>query len=156
MERARNLLAVVPGSFVSGAELLLLRDLAAARDAGWDVAVACSDGPLGASLADARIERIAIPDLRLGSGVRVVGWARVALASVRAARALRRARVGGSSNGLVLVNGVNALPASVLGARHRPVVYFVHDVLVRRDRLAIVRLVRRRVRGAIAVSDAAA
>ena len=39
MERGRNLLAVVPGSFVSGAELLLLRDLEAARNAGWAAAL---------------------------------------------------------------------------------------------------------------------
>src|SRR3954471_22515402 len=90
MDPGRNLLAVVPGSFVSGAELLLLRDLTAARGAGWRVRVACADGPLVGMLATAGIERVAIPDLRLGSAARAVGAARLAAATLGAARALRR------------------------------------------------------------------
>jgi glycosyltransferase involved in cell wall biosynthesis len=153
MERARNLLAVVPGSFVSGAEMLLVRDLVAARSAGWTVRVACSDGPLVDRLRGVGIERVAIPDLRLGSGARVAAGARVGLATVGAALALGRARL---PDEVLLVNGANALPAAAIGRRGRPVVLFAHDVLVRRDRLALVRRIRRFVRGAIAVSDAVA
>ncbi|HEY3833483.1 MAG TPA: glycosyltransferase family 4 protein [Acidimicrobiia bacterium] len=153
MERGRNLLAVVPGSFVSGAELLLLRDLDAARSAGWGVRVACSDGPLVERLAHCDIERIAIPDLRLGEGPKPLAAGRLASTTLGAARALRRDR---RSSELLLVNGVNALPAAVLARQGRPVVLFAHDVLVRRDRLTLARLARRAVRGAIAVSDATA
>jgi glycosyltransferase involved in cell wall biosynthesis len=153
MERGRNLLAVVPGSFVSGAELLLLRDLDAARRAGWAVRVACSDGPLVERLASCDMERLTIPDLRLGEGPRPLAAGRLAAATAGAARALRRDR---RPSELVLVNGINALPAAALARRGRQVVLFAHDVLVRRDRLALARVTRRVVRGAIAVSEAAA
>ncbi|HEY1740562.1 MAG TPA: glycosyltransferase family 4 protein [Acidimicrobiia bacterium] len=153
MEHGRNLLGVVPGSFVSGAELLLLRDLDAARSAGWGVRVACSDGPLVERLAASGIERVTIPDLRLGEGPRPLAAARLAGTTLGAARAMRRGR---RPSELLLVNGVNALPAAVLARRGRPVVLFAHDVLVRRDRLTLARIARRAVRGAIAVSDATA
>ncbi len=151
--RARSILAVVPGSFVSGAELLLLRDLAAARAAGWGVRVACAEGPLVARLHADGMEHVTIPELRLGSGSRWRAGGSLARATIGAARALRRAR---RTDEVWLVNGVNALPAAVLGAARRaPVVYYAHDVLVRRDRLLLARLARRAIAGALAVSDAA-
>src|SRR4051794_491862 len=126
MEPGRNLLAVVPGRFVSGAEMLLLRDLVAARDAGWQVRAACSDGPLVEQLHEAHIERLAIADLRLGGGNRLVAGGRLAVATVAAGRVLRRQP---RNPELVLVNSINALPAAVLARRDRPVVLFAHDVL---------------------------
>jgi glycosyltransferase involved in cell wall biosynthesis len=153
MEPARNLLAVVPGSFVSGAEMLLLRDLRAARTAGWSVRVACNDGPLVARLADEGIERVAIADLRLDEGRRALAGARLARATIATARTLRGVR---REHEVLLVNGINALAPSVLARGDGTVVLFAHDVLVRRDRLALARVSRRRVRGAIAVSRAAA
>ncbi len=153
MEPGRNLLAVVPGSFVSGAELLLVRDLVAARAAGWVVRVACSDGDLVARLDREGIARLPIADLRLGSGPRPLAGARLALGTIATAATLRRA---GRRPDLLLVNGLNALPAALLARRDRPVVLFAHDVLVRRDRMMLARLARRLLHGAVAVSDAAA
>ena len=149
----RRVIGVIPGSLVSGAEAVLLRDLVAARDAGWSVRVACSDGPFVDRAAAVGVERVEIPDLRLAPGSRAVAFARLAVASVRTAWTLRRAL---APNELVLANGLNVLPAcSLLGRRHR-IVYFGHDVLIRRDRLALLRLVRRSIHLVIAVSDAVA
>ncbi len=153
MEPGRNLLAVVPGSFVSGAELLLLRDLDAARRAGWSVRVACSDGPLVTRVTDSGFERLRIDDLRLGPGNRAVGYGGLVRNTLRTARSLRQSR---HEPELVLANGVNALPAAIAARRGRPVVLFAHDVLVRRDRLTLTRMASRALRGVIAVSDAAA
>lgn len=149
----RRVIGIVPGSLVSGAEAVLLRDLAAARRAGWEVRVACSDGPFVDRARAAGIERVAIPDLRLDDGHRALAFARLARRAVAAGRVLRRALRPGE---VVLANGLNVLPATALVARTHRVVYFGHDVLIRQDRLALLRAVRRRVHLAVAVSDAVA
>lgn len=149
----RRVIGIVPGSLVSGAEAVLLRDLAAARRAGWEVRVACSDGPFVDRARAAGIARIAIPDLRLDDGHRALAFARLARRAVAAGRVLRRALRPGE---VVLANGLNVLPATAFVARTHRVVYFGHDVLIRQDRLALLRAVRRRVHLAVAVSDAVA
>src|SRR5204863_6517857 len=87
-DRPRRVLAVVPGGQVSGAEMVLVRDLTAARMEGWAVRCACADGPLIDELIDAGIAHVPIPDLRLPGGSRPVGLGRVALRSLRTARRL--------------------------------------------------------------------
>ena len=81
-DRPRRVLAVVPGGEVSGAEMVLLRDLTAARIEGWVVRCACTDGPLVEELVDAGIAHVPIPDLRLPGGPRPVALARVLVRSL--------------------------------------------------------------------------
>jgi GT2 family glycosyltransferase len=152
-ERTRRVLAVVPGAAVSGAEMVLLRDLTAARIAGWAVRCACADGPLVEELIDAGIPQVPIPDLRLPDGPRPVALARVAMRSITAARRLRR---GVRRDEIVLANGINTLPALRIARLRSRTVFFAHDVLVREDRLRIARLGARVIDIAVAVSDAVA
>ena len=152
-EGTKRLVGVVPGSLVSGAESVLLRDVIAARDAGWHIRVACSDGPFVVKLQERGVERIKIPDLRLRDGNRLVAFVWAAASALIAAIALRRKLESGD---IILANSINVLPATALiSGRHR-VVYFGHDVLIRRDRLALLKLLRRSVFIAVAVSDAVA
>jgi glycosyltransferase involved in cell wall biosynthesis len=152
-----RLLAVANSKQFSGAEVALMRVLLAAGDRGWERRVAGPAGPFGTRLSDAGIHRAPIPQLSLGSGPRPVAAAalaaRTALAGARLRAEARRADV-------VFVNGLLALPAVALAqARMRqkvPVVWFVHDVVQRRDRLAVLRRIAPTVDLAIAVSNAAA
>jgi GT2 family glycosyltransferase len=152
-DRPRRVLAVVPGGQVSGAEMVLLRDLTAARVAGWAVRCACADGPLVEELIDAGIAQLPIPDLRLPDGPRAIGLARAAFRSMVAARRLRRVV---RRDEIVLANGVNTLPALRLARLNSRTVFFAHDVLVREDRLRLARLGATVVDVAVAVSDAVA
>jgi glycosyltransferase involved in cell wall biosynthesis/GT2 family glycosyltransferase len=152
-ERIRRVLAVVPGGQVSGAEMVLVRDLTAARIAGWAVRCACADGPLVEELIDAGIPQVPIPDLRLPDGPRAIALARVAARSITAARRLRRAV---RRDEIVLANGVNTLPALRIARLRSRTVFFAHDVLVRDDRLRIARLGSAVIDVAVAVSDAVA
>jgi hypothetical protein len=104
-------LGVTPGGIVSGAETVLLRDLAAAQDAGWTVRLACADGVLVQRAAALGIERIAVPDLRLPPGPQPLAAARTVASAARAAWLLRRATTPGE---VIIANGLNTLP--VLGA----------------------------------------
>jgi glycosyltransferase involved in cell wall biosynthesis len=133
--------------------MVLLRDLTAARIAGWTVRCACADGPLVEELIDAGIAQIPIPDLRLPDGPRPIALARVAWRSFVAARKLRRAA---RRDDIVVANGVNTLPALRIARLHNRIVYFVHDVIVREDRIRVARLAVPVVDLAIAVSDAVA
>jgi len=149
----RRVLAVVPGGQVSGAEMVLLRDLTAARIAGWIVRCACADGPLVEELIDSGIAQVPIPDLRLPDGPRPIALARAAARSIVAARRLRRAV---RPDEIVLANGVNTLPALRAARLDRRTVFFAHDVLVRGDRLRIARFGAAVIDLAVAVSDAVA
>ena len=153
VDRPRRVLAVVPGGQVSGAEMVLLRDLTAARIDGWAVRCACSDGPLVEELIDAGIAQLPIPDLRLPDGPQAIGLARVAFRSLVAARRLRRVV---RRDEIVLANGVNTLPTLRFARLHSRTVFFAHDVLVRKDRIRLARLGAAVVDVAVAVSDAVA
>jgi glycosyltransferase involved in cell wall biosynthesis len=133
--------------------MVLLRDLTAARIAGWAVRCACADGPLVEELIDAGIPQVPIPDLRLPDGPRPVALARVAMRSYAAARRLRRAV---RPDEIVIANGVNTLPALRLARLQSRIVFFAHDVLVREDRLRIARLGAALIDVAVAVSDSVA
>jgi GT2 family glycosyltransferase/glycosyltransferase involved in cell wall biosynthesis len=152
-DRPRRVLALVPGGQVSGAEMVLLRDLTAARIAGWAVRCACADGPLVEELIDAGIAQVPIPDLRLPDGPRAIALARVALRSFVAARRLHRVV---RRDEIVLANGVNTLPTLRMARLRSRTVFFAHDVLVRADRLRLARLGAAGIDVAVAVSDAVA
>ena len=149
----KRLLGVVPGSLVSGAESVLLRDCLAARNAGWEVRIACSDGPFVQRLASEGVERISIPDLRLGDGNRFLAFAHAMINAARAAYKLRRSLLPSE---LVIANSINVLPATAFAAKTHRVIYFGHDVLIRRDRLTLLKALRHRVHLAVAVSDTVA
>ena len=149
----KHIIGIVPGSLVSGAESVLLRDMIAARAAGWTIRIACSDGPLEERLRLEGIERVPIPDLRLGEGHRKFAFARAALNAARAAFALRRQLHRGE---IIVANSINVLAATALVSRKRRVLYIGHDVLIRKDRLLLLRLVRSSVHIAIAVSEVVA
>ena len=151
-EPTRRVLAVVPGGQVSGAEMVLLRDLTAARIAGWAVRCACADGPLVEELIDAGIAQVPIPDLRLPDGPRPIALARWRCDRSRPRRLRRAVR----RDEIVLANGVNTLPALRVARLHSRTVFFAHDVLVRDDRLRIARLGAPVIDIAVAVSDAVA
>ncbi len=149
----RDIVGVAPGGVVSGAERVLLRDLVAARGAGWSVRLACADGPLADQARELGITRITIPDLRLPEGRRLTAATRMFARAAGASITLRRATKRGE---IVVANGLNTLPALTVVARRSPVVYFAHDVLVRPDRVRLLRMFARTVRRAIAVSEAVA
>ena len=151
-DRPRRVLAVVPGGQVSGAEMVLLRDLTAARIDGWAVRCACTDGPLVEELVDAGIAHLPIPDLRLPDGPRPIALARLARSVVTARRLRRTVR----RDEIVLANGVNTLPALRMARLRSRTVFFAHDVLVRDDRLRLARLGAPVIDVAVAVSDAVA
>ena len=83
-----------PAAQVSGAEMVLLRDLTAARIAGWTVRCACTDGPLVEELDRRRASRRSrSPISGCPTGRGRSRWPRVALRSLvaAAAAAARRA-----------------------------------------------------------------
>ena len=152
-DRPRRMLALVPGGEVSGAEMVLLRDMTAARIDGWAVRCACTDGPLVDELVDVGIAHLPIPDLRLPDGPRLIALARVFTRSYRAARRLRRTV---RRDEIVVANGINILPALRMARLRNRTVFFAHDVLVRKDRLRLARFGARVIDIAVAVSDAVA
>jgi glycosyltransferase involved in cell wall biosynthesis len=133
--------------------MVLLRDLQAARTAGWSVRVACAPGPFVDRLARAQIAHTSFPELKPRGGHRLLSMSGLALRSLRAAFKLRRLARRAD---VVVVNGVNALVPLRLARLSLPRVYFVHDVVVRADRVSLVRFGAPAVDLAIAVSDAAA
>lgn len=148
-----RLVAVSHTGLVSGAERVLIRVLHAARDEGWDVSCLAPDGSLATALEELGVTRHRIPDLTLPTGLRAFAFLRLVASWVRAVTPLRRA---GDGADVVLVNGLLALPALRL-ARLRgrvPVAWLVHDLVVRRDRLALLRRCLPAVDLAICVSAA--
>jgi glycosyltransferase involved in cell wall biosynthesis len=147
----RRMLAVNPTGIVSGAELALLRLLDAAKTAGWEITVAAPAGPLVGRVDSLGVSRLAIQELKLATVPRVFAVPLTAMRWLRAAPRLRRAASGVD---LVLVNSLLALPALRIARVRVPVVWFVHDVIRRRDRLALLRASVSVVGLAIAPSEA--
>ncbi|MGH8983325.1 MAG: glycosyltransferase family 4 protein [Acidimicrobiia bacterium] len=132
----RRVLAVNPSGLCSGAEIALLRVLRAAQRAGWRVDVATPDGPLAERVAREALPRTRLPELRFSKLPKPLSLATAATRSLRAASVLRHAA---SEADVVLVNGWHALPAVRLARVPCAVVWFVHDVLRRRDQQAVVK-----------------
>jgi glycosyltransferase involved in cell wall biosynthesis len=146
-----RLVAISHTGLFSGAERVLVNYLTAAARS-WDVSCLTPAGALSGRLTAAGVEHRLIPELKLPAGPRPAAMVRLSSRWLRAARIVRAAAARAD---IVLVNGVLALPAVRLAGVGVPVVWLVHDVIVRRD----LRLVARSAGGvvdlAIGVSDAA-
>jgi GT2 family glycosyltransferase/glycosyltransferase involved in cell wall biosynthesis len=148
-----RLLAIAGSGWYAGAEMVLLRDLDAARAAGWSVRVACAPGPLVDQLSRLNIPYTRFPQLKPRGGNRAVSLVGVFFRGL--AGALRLRTLARDAD-VVLVNGVNALLPLRLARLRVPSIYYVHDVVVRGDRLAMLRFGAPAIDLAIAVSEAAA
>lgn len=151
--RGPRLLAVSHTGLASGAETVLLRVLAGARDAGWTVACLSPPGAMAERLDAAGIRRLPLPELKLPAGVRALAALRLALRWLRAGRRIRRASRAAD---IVLVNGILALPALEVARPRKPTAWLVHDVIHRPSWLVILWTCGRAVDLAIAVSESAA
>ncbi len=132
---------------------MLLRALSTAVGRGWTVRCLCPPGPLAQDLTAAGVPTIAIPELSLPSGPRTLALLRLAIRTLMAALAVRRAARG--SDG-ILLNGLLGLPAVALARPRPPVIYLVHEVIRRPDRVRLLRQLRSAVKLAIAISSAGA
>jgi len=148
-----RLLAVSHTGEHSGAEVVLRRLLRAATEAGWVVSAASPEGPMAEALRQDGVVVHLLPDLKLPSGPAPLAAAQLGVRQVVAAIRLRRP-VGSADT--VVVNGLLGLGALLPFRRRARVVWLVHDVIERRDRLFFLRLFRRAAGLTVAVSDATA
>ena len=148
-----RLVALTATGQVSGAERVLVRLLAAAAEAGWEVTCLAPSGALGDELAAVGVRRL--PGLELGraGGSRPTAAAGQLVRWARAARLLRRAARGCD---VVLVNSLTGLPVLRAARLRAPAVWLAHDVLVSRDRLRLFRACRSALSCVLAVSAAVA
>lgn len=148
-----KVLAVSHTGLLSGAERVLVGQLSHLVRMGHEVTLACADGPLAAEASTEGINVTTIRELKPGPGPRPLAMAGLALSHARTARPLRTLAQNAD---VVLFNSALALPAT--GGRHLgpPTGLFIHDVMIRSDRRAILRLFRGAVDRAFAVSNTAA
>lgn len=145
-----RLLALSHTGLLSGAELVLLRALLAARQRGWAVRCLCPPGPFADRLREEGVTVLDVPDLKLANGPRPLAAALAGLRAMRVARVLRRATADGD---VLLVNGLLGLPAARLARPAVPVVLLGHDIIARADWRALLRLVAPVVTLALPVSE---
>ena len=148
-----RLVALTGTGQVSGAERVLVRLLAAAVEAGWDVTCLAPAGALSDELAAAGVRRLPAPELGRAGGSRPAAAAGVLLRWAQATRLLRRAARGSD---LVLVNSLTALPVLRAARVRAPAAWLAHDVLVSPDRLRLFRACRGALTCVLAVSEAVA
>lgn len=148
-----KVLAVSHTGLLSGAERVLLGQLSHALTMGHNVTLACAAGPLAIEAASKGIAVESIRELKPGSGPRPLALAGLAINHALTARPLRKLARNAD---VVLFNSSLALPAT--GGRHlgRPTGLCVHDVMIRSDRKATLRLFRGVIDRAFPVSNAAA
>ena len=137
----------------SGAEVVLERFVRAAVESGWRMTILVPEGPARDRFAATGAVIREGPDLRLPSGPKLLGSANRALVSLVAARLLRKEA---HQADLVLVNGIHSLPALAVARVRIPSVWFLHQVITSRFRLALVRFTRHCGYFTLAVSEAAA
>ncbi|WP_148611765.1 glycosyltransferase family 4 protein [Nocardioides rubriscoriae] len=145
-----RLVALTSTGQVSGAERVLLRTLAAAVAAGWDVECLAPAGPLEAQVAATGARHREIPELGL-AGRSPVAVLRTLVRWLRTAWLLRRTARGAD---VVLVNSLLALPALRLAGRTPPAAWLAHDVVVAPGRLRLYRLCRSALTTVVGVSAA--
>jgi glycosyltransferase involved in cell wall biosynthesis len=104
-------------------------------------------------VAAAGADVTSIPELTLGDGPKPAAAARLCGRNAAVVPALRREA---READLVLVNGLLALPVVAAARLRTPVVWLVHDVVTRRDRVLLARLFGRFLKGIVAVSEVAA
>ncbi|MGU3293541.1 glycosyltransferase family 4 protein [Williamsia sp. M5A3_1d] len=141
---------------MSGAEKVMLDLVQAALCDGHRVTVACPAGPLVGRLPPT-VEHLVIDHLGLtgeSGAARLVGGVQLVARWLRTGRRLRAAAAG--PDVAVVVNSLNALPAARPAAGARGVSWLVHDTVVTGRQRAVIRLARRGIRRAVAVSDATA
>lgn len=148
-----KILVLCHTALFGGAELVLERVVKAALGEGWSVMVVAPPGEAHERFESTGATVMTGPDLRLPAGPKSLGIAKRAVASVTAARLLRRTA---READLVVVNGVQALPALAIARLHTPSVWIVQQTIVSGPRLALVRLCMNRRLFPVAVSDAAA
>lgn len=146
-----RLLALAGTGQVSGAERVLLRTLAAARERGWAVTCVTPPGPLEAALREHGVRVVTMPELGLAAGPRAVAVPRTLLRWLRAAATVRRASRDAD---VLLANALTALPVLRLARCRPPALWLAHDVVVRADRLRTVRLAAPALRRIVGVSAA--
>ncbi len=148
-----RLLIVSHTSLLSGAEAVLLRVVQGAEARGWKVVGAIPPGALASRLSQTGVSVVSIPDLKLPAGPRPTAASLLAARNVVASRVI--ATAAGQAD-VMLVNGLLALPAVRIARPKAPVAWLVHDVLIRRSLLQLLRFSAGAVDVAIAVSQAAA
>ncbi|MBW3575666.1 MAG: glycosyltransferase family 4 protein [Actinobacteria bacterium] len=148
-----RLLAVSHTGLASGAERVMVRALRAAVEDGWQVACLSPEGPLATDLKSVGALPLSFPDLMLPGGPRPIAMARLLARWVGAAIRVQRSSAQAD---VVVVNGLAALPALRLSRPSCPVVWLVHDVVVRRDRRALLRWCSGAVDLAVCVSQSVA
>jgi glycosyltransferase involved in cell wall biosynthesis len=152
----RRMLAINPTGLVGGAELVLERLLEAAQNHGnWRLVAAIPDGRLTERLQARHVTVVAIPDLKLPMGPRLLAVPRALIRAAGAARRIRRAAVELGVD-VIVANGLLALPAVRLARPRCPVVLLVHDMLDRRAFRLVLRCFGRIVDTAVVPSEAVA
>lgn len=141
---------------VSGAEKVLLDLVGEARRSGREVIVACPSGRLSEALPEG-VRHVPIAQLGLG-GER--GVAR-AVAAVRllyrwVAASLKLRTLIRSDDTDTVVNSLFALPVARFARPARGASWLVHDTMTSSKQRAVVKISRRGIRLAVAVSDATA
>jgi glycosyltransferase involved in cell wall biosynthesis len=146
-----RLLVVSPSGGRGGAETMLLRLVQAAIAAGWQVLALVPTGPLHAALVEAGATTSPLPVIALGTGARGLAVARLGAACLRAATSVRRAERDAD---VLVANGLLVLPVLRLVPRRSRRVWWAHDVVVRGDRVRLVRWAAPAVDRVVAVSEA--
>lgn len=152
-EAPRRVLAVNPTAMFSGAERVLVDYLTHLQASDWTVRCACPEGPLTDQLAARGLPWAPIEDLKLPAGNKVRAVTDMARAWRAAGRSFGDLAINAD---LVLVNGLMALPALRMAGLSAPLVWLVHDVIVRPDLQLLVRGAAGAVDLAVPVSEAAA
>ncbi|WP_020100405.1 glycosyltransferase family 4 protein [Mycobacterium sp. 360MFTsu5.1] len=136
---------------VSGAEVVLLRLIEAARERGDQVRVVSPVGVLADRLPE-DVAHVEIDELDLGgaSGVaRVLALGTLARRWIRAAAVIRR---NVDAHDVVIVNSLLALPAARFARLRQGVSWLVHDTIDEAKQRAMVKIGRPAIRRAVAVS----
>jgi len=139
LDGTRRLIAVTPIGEQGGAEAVLVRLLAAAVAAGWEVQCCCPRGEVAQQLRDAGVRVRRIPPALAGTGtlrfvvlgLRLLGVAAVVAASGRADVVL--------SNGLTTLLPLRLLRTVGLLTPPTVVAWLAHDVVVHRNRQQYLR-----------------
>jgi glycosyltransferase involved in cell wall biosynthesis len=148
--RRLRVLAITPTAVLSGAERVLINHARADLVDQWTIAA--PDGATGARIETLGIDRLRIPELKLGSGPKPIAALALALGNLRALAPIRRAA---READVIVANSVMCLPLLRLLRPKAPVAWLVHDVITRGDLARIARWSAPAVTRSIPVSEAA-
>jgi glycosyltransferase involved in cell wall biosynthesis len=148
--RPLRMLAITPTGVRSGAERVLIDH--ARADLGDQWTIASPDGAAAAEIERLGIDRIRIPELKLGTGPKPLAALTLALRNLRALVPIRRAARDAD---VIVANSVMCLPLLRILRPRAPVAWLVHDVITRADLARIARWSAPVVTRSIPVSEAA-